>query len=210
MILRALEVGPFASNCYIVGSEATKEGMIIDPGAEAEFILDNVRQLGLSIKLIVVTHTHMDHVAALQQVKEATGADFAMHEAEASARTGQGMARMLGSLMPGSSEPPPEPERPLRDGDLIEVGGLSFSVIHTPGHSPGGISLYGQGVLFSGDTLFNSGIGRTDFPGCSHEELMNSIHNKLMPLPEETIVLPGHGPQTTIGDERRHNPFLRG
>jgi hydroxyacylglutathione hydrolase len=210
MILRALEVGPFASNCYIVGSEATKEGMIIDPGAEAEFILDDVRQIGLSIKLIVVTHTHMDHVGALQQVKASTGADFAIHEAEASGRTGQGMARMLGSIMPGSSEPPPEPERLLKDGDVIEIGDLSFSVIHTPGHSPGGISLYGQGVLFSGDTLFNFGIGRTDFPGCSHEELMDSIHNKLVTLPEETIVLPGHGPQTTIGAERKYNPFLRG
>ena len=103
MILRALEVGPFASNCYIVGSEATKEGMIIDPGAEAEFLLDNVRQLGLSIKVIVVTHTHMDHVGALQQVKASTGADLAMHEAEASGRTGQGITRMLGALMPGSS-----------------------------------------------------------------------------------------------------------
>ena len=210
MILRALEVGPFASNCYIVGSEATKEGMIIDPGAEAELILDNVRQLGLSIKLIVATHAHMDHVAALREVKEATGAEFAMHEAEANGGTGQSMTRMLGMLMPGSSEPPPAPERLLRDGDLIEIGDLSFSVIHTPGHSPGGISLYGQGVLFSGDTLFNFGIGRTDFPGCSYEELMDSIHNKLVTLPDETIVLPGHGPQTTIGAERKYNPFLRG
>jgi glyoxylase-like metal-dependent hydrolase (beta-lactamase superfamily II) len=210
MILRALEVGPFASNCYIVGSEATKEGMIIDPGAEAEFLLDNVRQLGLSIKVIVVTHTHMDHVGALQQVKASTGADLAMHEAEASGRTGQGITRMLGALMPGSSEPPPEPERLLKDGDVIEIGDLSFSIIHTPGHSPGGISIYGQGMLFSGDTLFNSGIGRTDFPGCSYEELMDSIHNRLIILPDETIVLPGHGPQTTIGAERKHNPFLRG
>jgi len=210
MILTALEVGPFASNCYIVGSEATREGMIIDPGADSEFILDHVRQLGLSIKLIVVTHTHIDHVAALRQVKEATGAEFAVHEAEAKSDMGQGMARMLGSLMPGSSEPPPEPERLLKDGDLIEIGDLSFSVIHTPGHSLGGISLYGQGVLFSGDTLFNFGIGRTDFPGCSYEELMDSINNKLMILPDETIVLPGHGPKTTIDAERKYNPFLRG
>ena len=184
MILRALEVGPFASNCYIVGSEKTKEGMIIDPGAEAEFILDHVRQAGLDIKLIVVTHTHMDHVGALRQVKEATGAEFAMHEAEASNGMGQGMSRMLGMLMSGSSDTPPEPDRLLRDGDTIEIGDLSFRVIHTPRHSLGGISLYGEGVLFSGDTLFNFGIGRTDFPGCSYEELMESIHNKLVPLPE--------------------------
>jgi len=209
MILRALEVGPFASNCYIVGSEATKEGMIIDPGAEAEVILNDVRQLGLNIKLIVATHAHIDHVGALRRVKEATGAEFAMHEAEASGGTMQGMARMLGLLMPGASDPLPEPERTLKEGDLIEIGDLSFSVIHTPGHSPGGISLYGQGVVFSGDTLFNFGIGRFDFPGCSYEELMDGIHNKLMTMPDETIVLPGHGPQTTIGAERQYNPFLR-
>ena len=102
------------------------------------------------------------------------------------------------------------PERLLKDGDIIEVVDLRFTVLHTPGHSPGGISLYGHGAVFSGDTLFNFGIGRTDFPGCSHTELMDSIHNKLMVLPDETIVLPGHGPRTTIATERKYNPFLRG
>lgn len=208
MILKALELGPFASNCYIVGSEKTKEGMIIDPGTEAETIMKSVRQLGLTIKLIVATHAHPDHIMALRQVKEATGAPFAMHEAEANGEIMQGMARMLGMLMTGSFGPSPKPERLLKDGDIIEVGELRFTVLHTPGHSPGGISLYGHGVVFSGDTLFNSGIGRTDFPGCSYKKLMDSIHNKLMALPDETIVLPGHGPQTTIATERKYNPFL--
>jgi glyoxylase-like metal-dependent hydrolase (beta-lactamase superfamily II) len=208
MILRALELGPFASNCYIVGSEATKEGMIIDPCAEAETIMDNVRQLGLAIKLIVATHAHIDHIMALRQVKEDTGAPFAMHEAESSGGIMQGMARIFGVLLTRSLEPLPKPDRLLDDGDIIEIGDLSFSVLHTPGHSPGGISLYGHGVVFCGDTLFNFGIGRTDFPGCSYRKLMDSIHNKLMTLPDETIVLPGHGPKTTIATERRLNPFL--
>jgi len=209
MILRMLEVGPFASNCYIVGSEATKDGMIIDPGADAEFILEHVRQAGLDIKLIVVTHSHMDHVGALGAVKEATGAPFAMHEAEEDGGMMQGMARMLGMVMTGSFKSPPKPDRLLKDGDIIEVGDLSFTVLHTPGHSLGGISLYGHGVVFSGDTLFNFGIGRTDFPGCSYQELINSIRDKLMVLPDDTVVLPGHGPKTTIATERQYNPFLR-
>ncbi|TET37900.1 MAG: MBL fold metallo-hydrolase [Dehalococcoidia bacterium] len=209
MILKALELGPFAANCYIVGSEKTKEGMIIDPGTEAETIMESVRQLGLTIKLIVATHSHPDHIMALRQVKEATGAPFAMHEAEANGGIMQAMSGMLGMVMTGSLGPPPKPERLLKDGDIIEVGELRFAVLHTPGHSPGGISLYGHGVVFSGDTLFNFGIGRTDFPGCSHKKLMDSIHNKLMALPDETVVLPGHGPQTTIATERKYNPFLR-
>ncbi len=209
MILKALELGPFAANCYIVGSEKTKEGMIIDPGAEAETIMESVRQLGLTIKLIVATHAHPDHIMALHQVEEATEAPFALHEAEAEGGIMQAMSDMLGMMMPGSFGAPPKPERLLKDGDIIEVGELRFTVLHTPGHSPGGISLYGHGVVFSGDTLFNFGIGRTDFPGCSHKKLMDSIHNKLMSLPDETVVLPGHGPQTTIATERKHNPFLR-
>lgn len=210
MLLRVLELGPFVANCYIVGAEKTKEGMIIDPVAEAETIMDEVRQLGLTIKLIVATHAHPDHIMALRQVKEETGAPFAMHEAESSGKIAPGMARIMGLFMTGSPKPLPKPDRLLEDGDIIEVGDLSFTVLHTPGHSPGGISLYGHGVVFVGDTLFNFGIGRTDFPGCSYQKLMDSIKNKLMTLPGETIILPGHGPRTTIGTERQYNPFLVG
>jgi glyoxylase-like metal-dependent hydrolase (beta-lactamase superfamily II) len=208
MILRALELGMFASNCYIVGSEATKEGLIIDPGAEGDVILEHTRELELDTKLIVATHAHIDHVGALRAVKEATGAAFAIHEADANEKVMQGMARMLGAIT-RSLSPPPKPDRLLKEGDTIEIGDLSFTVIHTPGHSPGGISIYGHGVVFTGDTLFNFGIGRTDFPGCSYETLMDSINSKLMTLPDETIVLPGHGPHTTIGIERQYNPFMR-
>ncbi len=208
MLLRVLELGPFAANCYIVGVEKTREGMILDPVAEAETIMDNVRQLGLTIKLIVATHAHPDHIMALRQVKEETEAPFAIHEAESAGRIMPGIARIMGLIMTGSPKPLPKPNRLLKDGDIIELGDLSFTVLHTPGHSPGGISLYGHGVAFVGDTLFNFSIGRTDFPGCSYQKLMDSIHNKLMTLPDETIVLPGHGPRTTIGTERQYNPFL--
>ena len=210
MLFRALELGPFLANCYIVGSDRTGEGIIIDPVAEAETIMDNVRQLGLTIKLIIATHSHPDHIMALGQIKEETGAPFAMHEAESAGMIASGMARVMGMFMSGSAEPLPKPDMSLQDGEAIEVGDLSFTVLHTPGHSPGGISLYGHGMVFVGDTLFNFSIGRTDFPGCSHQQLIESINSKLLTLPDETIVYPGHGPQTTIRAERQHNPFLIG
>ena len=208
MVIKMLAVGPFASNCYIVGSSSTKQGMIIDPGAEAGTILSTVQQMGLSISIIVATHAHMDHVGALRSVKEKTKAEFLLHEAEKGLVL-TGPMRMLTSFAPDSFQAPPKPDRLLRDGDRIEVGDLHFEVLHTPGHSAGGICLSAHGVVFSGDTLFNFGIGRTDFPGCSHERLIKSIREKLMVLPDETLVYPGHGPPTTIGDERRGNPFLR-
>jgi hydroxyacylglutathione hydrolase len=207
MILKTLVVGPFASNCYIVGSDSSKQGLIVDPGAEAKLILKSVNDLGLKIGLILVTHAHIDHIGALAAVKENTGAKFAIHESEAKAGLGM-FSRMLSSVTGGSFSQPPKPDRLLKDGDTIDIDDIRFTVLHTPGHSPGGISLYGHGILFSGDTLFNHGIGRTDFPGCSYEQIMDSIQNKLMKLPDETIVYPGHGPSTTIGEEKRGNPFF--
>ena len=207
MIIRALELSPFLTNCYIVGSEETKEGMIIDPADSADVIMENVRQLGLTIKLVVATHVHPDHVMALGQVLEETGAPFAVHPDEPIGGIAGGMSRVVG-LMMGSTKAPPRPDRPLKDGDVIEVGELKFTVLHTPGHSPGGISLYGHGVVFVGDTLFNYSVGRTDFPGCSHRTLIDSINSKLMNLPGDTVVYPGHGPKTTISHERQYNPFL--
>ncbi len=206
MILEALAVGPFASNCFIVGSENTKEGLIIDPGEEADTILKKVEELGLTVKLIVLTHGHIDHVMALKAVKDATGAEFAMHEGDVKILE----QRMLAASFGISLAPPPPPDRLLKGGDTIEVGDVRFLVLHTPGHSPGGICLLGHGIVISGDTLFNLGIGRTDFPGSSFAQLMNSIHTKLMVLPAETVVYPGHGPETTIGYERQWNPFVRG
>jgi hydroxyacylglutathione hydrolase len=209
MIVKMLVVGPFASNCYIVGSSSTKQGIIIDPGAEADNILRTVQQMGLSISLIVITHAHMDHIDALRAVKEKTNAQFAIHEADKELLFTAPPMNIVASLGFTPSKSPPQPDKLLKDGDLINVSDLHFEVLHTPGHSPGGICLSGHGVVFSGDTLFNFGIGRTDFPGGSYELLMQSIREKLMVLPDETIVYPGHGPSTTIGDERRGNPFLQ-
>ncbi|MFC2003418.1 MBL fold metallo-hydrolase [Chloroflexota bacterium] len=206
MILNTLEVLPFGTNCYIVGSESTKEGMIIDPGGNAKEILMQIKALELDIKYVVLTHGHIDHVSALREVKEATGAEFCVHSDERSLILERELSAVLGMPFPAL----PSPDRWLKDGDTIDVGDLHFLVLHTPGHSPGGISLLGEGIVFSGDTLFNYGIGRTDFPTGSYSQLMNSIYTKLMILPDNTIVYPGHGPETTIGAERRGNPFLRG
>ena len=204
--LKSLVVGPFGSNCYVMGSEAG-EGIIIDPGFDAKEILKAVKQLELDIKVIVATHSHVDHVGAVKEVKEATGAQFAIHEGDASALS-KGTS-VLPSFMRISVSSPPEPEILLVEGDKVEVNGISLSVLHTPGHSPGGISLLGHGAVFTGDTLFCQGIGRFDFPGASGNQLLNSIRSKLMTLPDDIIVYPGHGPKTTIGDERHNNPFLR-
>ena len=208
MILKMLVVGPFGSNCYIIGSESTKRGMIIDPGADAKTILKTVDELGLSISLIVATHTHPDHIGALKQVKEATGADFAVHESSEDGAM-QALSQMFASMMGGSFGKLPKPDRLLKEGDVIDIDDLHFTVLHTPGHGPGDISIFGHGVVFSGDTLFNFSIGRTDFPGGDHALLMHSINTKLMILPDDTIVYPGHMSQSTIGAERRMNPFLR-
>ncbi len=205
MILKNLVVGPLASNCYIVGSESNKEGMIIDPGDEAEVILRNVKDLGLEIRSIVLTHGHIDHIGALKEVKEATGAEVAIHTDEAKSLREQPLSKLLGLSYPT----PPPPDRLLKDGDSIDIGDLYFLAQHTPGHSLGGICLLGEGVMFSGDTLFNFGIGRADLPGGNHSQLMNSIHTRLMTLPDNTAVYPGHGPDTTIGAERSGNPFLQ-
>ena len=206
MILKKLVTGLFATNCYIVGSESNTEGMIIDPGDEAKEILRSVKDLELDIKLIVLTHGHFDHIGALQKVAEATKAELAIHADDAYFL----QKRPLYAIFGGFAYPDtPPPDRLLKGGDSIDIGDLHFMVLHTPGHSPGGICLLGKGMVFSGDTLFNYGIGRTDFPGGSYSQLMNSIHTKLMVLPDDTIVYPGHGPDTTIGAERRGNPFLR-
>ncbi|MFC1940883.1 MBL fold metallo-hydrolase [Chloroflexota bacterium] len=206
MIIEKLEVGPLASNCYIVGDEANKKGMIIDPGDEADRILSKVKDLELEIKLIVLTHSHIDHISALKDVKEATDAEIALHAEDAESLQGK---HPLGAIFGLSLKEPPQPDRLLKGGDSIDISDLHFLVLHTPGHTPGGICLLGEGVVFTGDTLFNFGIGRSDLPGGNGSQLMNSIHTKLMALPDNTTVYPGHGSQTTIGNERQGNPFLR-
>ena len=202
MILKGLAVGQIAANCYIAGSEVTKEGIVVDPGGDAERIIELIKSLELDIKYIILTHSHWDHIGALKEIKEATGAEIAMHTDEVKSLPGRSLSSILGVSDPAS-------DKLLSGGDSLEVGDLHFLILHTPGHSPGGISILGSEVVFTGDTLFNQGVGRSDFPGCSHSQLMNSIFTKLMVLPDETIVCPGHGPTTTIGSERKNNPFIR-
>jgi len=204
LIVRKLVVGPYTSNCYIAGSEATGEGMIIDPGANAKEILRAVEKLGLTIKLIVLTHRHPDHVGAAAQVKEATGAGMAAH-AECARYLPQSPSYVYESSFEGA----PKAERILEEGDRIDIGDLHFTVLHTPGHTPCGISIYGEGHVFTGDTLFNYGIGRYDLIDSDYDSLINGIKTKLLTLPPETIVHPGHGPDSTISTEKRANPFLK-
>ncbi len=205
MIVKPLEVGPLASNCYIVGSEQTKEGMIVDPGADAPVILKKVKELKLNIKYIVLTHGHFDHIGALSEVKEATGAEVAIHEADADSL---GDSAFVATQWGLHCPEPPSPDRLLKGGDSLDISELHFLVLHTPGHTPGGICLYGEGMVFTGDTLFNFGIGRYDLLGGDYTLLMKSLITKLMVLPDNTKVYPGHGPTSTIGAERRGNPFL--
>ncbi len=205
MQLSRLVVGPLQVNCYIVYDERTKEAIVIDPGDDAQDILHLVNGKGLMVKYIVNTHAHFDHVGANKDLKTATGAELLIHEGD-SALLGAtaNQARMFG--MTASSSP--RADRYVKHGDVITVGDVSLTVLHTPGHSAGGISLKGDGVVFTGDALFAGSIGRTDLMGGDLMTLITAIKEHLMTLPDETVVLSGHGPQSTIGEERRDNPFL--
>jgi glyoxylase-like metal-dependent hydrolase (beta-lactamase superfamily II) len=214
MILRIFDPGLFLANCYIVGSEETRKGILIDPSRMLSLRI--AERAGLSISLIVATHAHPDHVGAVTPIKEATGAEFLIHEAEPTRGIIQFFSRISAPLLRPPLQSLPKPDRLLHDGDTIELDDLSFKVFHTPGHSPGGICLLGHGVVFTGDTLFNHSvglfsytIGRIGLAGLSYNQLKESIVTKLMSLPDETRVLPGHGPETTIGFEREWNPFLQ-
>ena len=204
MILERLVVGPFASNCYIVGSEITSEGMIIDPGDEAGEILNKVKDFQLDIKSIVLTHGHIDHIGAVKEVSEATGAEICVHTDDAQSLKGWRMGSILGSSYPAL----PPPDRLLKGGDSIDIGDLHFLAIHTPGHTPGSVSLKLGNWLFSGDTIFSNSIGRADIPLAEEITLLKSIREKILTLAEDTIIYPGHGQSTTVGREKEHNPFL--
>ena len=206
LIIKRLVVGSLSANCFIFGKEAA-EGMVIDPGGNGEEICRAIADSGLDIKIIVLTHGHSDHIAALYDIQDRTGAEVAIHINDADFLEGRGS---FSSQFGISYKTPHPPDRLLREGDEIEIGGISFKVLHTPGHTPGSICLLTAGKVFTGDTLFRRGIGTTLMPGSSRSQLINSIHTRLMVLPDDTVIYPGHGRETTIGAERRDNPYVTG
>jgi len=209
MIIETIPVGPLQVNSYILGCEKTHEGVVIDAGGSVDRLLARINKLGLTIKYLIDTHGHFDHVGGNRAFIEATGAKLLIHEKDAFLLS---MASDAGkSFGVADVENSPEPDGFLTDGMIIEFGDQRLKVIHTPGHSPGGCSIYGTeaGVLFTGDTLFNASVGRTDLPGGSMEVLLRSIRERLAVLPETTRVYPGHGPSSTIAIELFSNPYVR-
>ena len=207
MIVATLPVGLIQTNCYVVGCQETKEGAVVDPGGHPQRILDEVKRLGLTIKYVLDTHAHFDHTDANGAIVQATGAPLALHPQDLPLLKHSGGAAFFGL----QADPSPLPDLELHDGDELEVGKLCFRVLHTPGHTPGHVCFYepAEGVIFDGDVLFYRGVGRTDLPGGSWRQLMDSIQQVLFALPEDTVVYSGHGPATTIGEEKRLNPWLR-
>jgi hydroxyacylglutathione hydrolase len=209
VILETLTVGPFQENCYVIGDEETLEGAVVDPGDEAVRIALAVEQTNLEIGRILITHAHIDHVGAVAALANEYACPVLMHaEAEPMLEQLPTQAMMMG-LRFGKV---PSVDHYLEDGQVLEVGGLELEARYTPGHAPGHLAFYAESeaVVFAGDALFAGSVGRTDLFGGNMEVLMRSINERLMTLPDETQVFPGHGPQTTIADERRHNPFLQG
>lgn len=205
MIIKIIPVGPIMANCYILGCEETKKAIVIDPGDEPDRILMALAQSKFTVAYILNTHGHFDHVGGNKKMKEVTGAVLAIHEED------EPMLSQLSASAASfglSAENSPAADQYLREGDTIRAGSMTLKVIHTPGHTRGGVCLYSPGYLFSGDTLFAGSIGRTDLPGGDYDTLISSIKTKLLPLPKDTIVYPGHGPESSIETESRINPFL--
>ena len=204
MIVKALTVGPMMANCFILACEQTNQAVVIDPGDDTDRILLSLAESKLKLIYIINTHGHFDHVGGNNKLKAATGAGILIHPLD---------APMLGNMAAdaaawglGAADSPPA-DQTVQDGDKIQFGRITLEVLHTPGHTPGGISLYTEGYVFVGDTLFAGSIGRTDFPGGDFAALISGIRNKLFILDDEVEVFTGHGPQTTIGHEKRFNPF---
>jgi hydroxyacylglutathione hydrolase len=209
MIHEIFPVGPLQCNCSVVGDETAHEAMVIDPGDDLDDVLAIVRKHNLTVKQIVITHAHIDHVGGAMKLRRATGAPILLNENDYDLlKMLDVQATWLGMARPGKVEIDHSPAQ----GAEVTAGALKASVLHTPGHTQGSICLYfpGEKKLIAGDTLFAGSIGRTDLPGGSFEKIIRSLHEYLLPLPDETVVVPGHGPLTTIGEERVTNPFLTG
>ena len=209
MFLKQLEVGRMAVFAYLLGSDDGAEGLVIDPADDIDQILAVADQHKITIRYIVNTHAHVDHTMGNEEMKKKTGAKIIIHEEDAPllTRTPRSIISMFGG------RPSPPADLTVKEGDLIRVGELALKVLHTPGHSPGGMCLQGDQAVFTGDTLFVGGVGRTDLPGGSWSIMLQSIKTKLLTLPDETVVYPGHNygsaPTSTIQNERMHNPFIQ-
>jgi len=200
MIVQGVTVGVNETNCYLVAENKGCQAAVIDPGDDAEIILERCSLLDLSIRKILITHCHWDHIGAVREIKEATLAEICCHRRDLPLYNA--LIEQL-AFVGMDGKPPPPVDRFVADDDVVELGGLRFAVLHTPGHSPGSVSYLIDGILFSGDVIFEGGsVGRTDLPGGSASELKSSITRRIFTLPSETIIYPGHGPRTTVGRER--------
>jgi hydroxyacylglutathione hydrolase len=203
MIIKRFEVGPLGVNSYLIVDTTTKDAAVIDPGDEPDRIMETIESENLTIKMIILTHAHFDHIGAVSDIKNATKADIVMHKYEEKM---YGLAPIHASSWGYQIDPLPPPNKLVEEGDILNVGNLSFKVLHTPGHTPGGICLYGEGAVFTGDTLFRDSVGRTDLPGGDLNALGSSFR-RLMDLPPDTKAYCGHGEETTIGREKVSNFF---
>lgn len=205
MIFEAMSVGSFMANCYIVGSNKTKEAAIIDPGADFNRIDNKIKELGLIPKIIILTHAHGDHIGAVADLKAKYSIPVYIHEydAEFLSDSSINLTKML-----FRKDLSINPDVKLKDGDIIQLSDLEFEIIHTPGHTPGGICIKIENIILTGDTLFNKSIGRTDFPGGSFEDIISSIKNKIFKYSDDTIIYPGHNSPSTIKSEKQGNPFV--
>lgn len=202
-----MEVGPLAENTYIVEHAATRKGLVVDPGFDGEEILDRLAERGITLEKILLTHGHLDHVAAVRVLKERTGATIHIHPDDSERmQTADVQGRMFGLRI----EAPPPPDVLLSEGDRIGLEDQAFRVLHTPGHTPGHVTFLTGEMAFVGDLIFAGSIGRTDLPGGSYDTLIRAVREKIFTLPDRTVLFPGHGPSTTVGEEKRSNPFFAG
>jgi len=207
MIHEILRVGPLQCNCSVIGDETSHEAMVIDPGDDVQEVLDLIRQHHLQVKQIVITHAHIDHVGGAMKLRTATGAPILLNQNDyALLKMLDAQAAWIGMPSPGKVDI----DRSVTTGESVSAGSLTADILHTPGHTEGSICLYfaADKKLIAGDTLFAGSIGRTDLPGGSMQKILHSLHDTVLALPDETLVVPGHGPLTTIGEERETNPFL--